>query len=108
MKKATRLMKAVPTYINKHGKDPTPLIYQEHMSDEASGPEDDEESQDDWKFRMARVSGILVPTDEAIGRLKFLEVVEPGWRSREVCGTIKTMGLSYNILLRSYQPFFTS
>jgi hypothetical protein len=107
MKKAMRLMKAVPTYINKHGKDPTPLIYQEHMSDEVSGPEDDEESQDDWKVRMARVSGILVPTDEAIGRLKFLEVVEPGWRSREVCGTIKTRDYPI-ILLRSYQPFFTS
>jgi len=102
------LMKAVPTYINKHGKDPTPLIYQEHMSDEVSGPEDDEESQDDWKVRMARASGILVPTDEAIGRLKFLEVVEPGWRSSEVRCAVKMIGLSYNILLCSCRPFFTS
>jgi hypothetical protein len=79
------LAKAVPTYIELHGRNPEPLLYQEHMSDEASGPEDGRgESKDGWKLRMARVSGIDSPTAEMVVKLKFLEVIKPAWRSDEV------------------------
>ena len=60
------------------------MIYQEHMSDEASGPEDDTESLQDWKLRMALSWGIESPEYEVISKLKFLEVIDPAWRSEEV------------------------
>jgi hypothetical protein len=78
-------MKAVPSYVELHGRDPTGLIFQEHMSDEASGPESkQEESQQQWKMRMAEALGMKEPNVEAIAKLKFLEVIKPGWRSKEV------------------------
>jgi hypothetical protein len=54
------------------------------MSDEASGPEDETESLQDWKQRMAFLSGIESSEYEAISKLKFLEVIDPAWRSDEV------------------------
>ena len=54
--------------------DLTPCMCQEHMSDEASGPEDEDvESKEDWRNCMTD------PTPATIGKLKFLEKIEPEW-----------------------------
>lgn len=55
------------------------------MSDEASGPEDEDESLTDWKLRMAVKNGIPADiTEDALDRLEFREVIKPEWRSAEV------------------------
>ncbi|KAG1855738.1 hypothetical protein DFJ58DRAFT_727397 [Suillus subalutaceus] len=45
--KADRLTTACPKYLELHGVDPINIIHADHMSDEASGPEDDGESVDE-------------------------------------------------------------
>ncbi|KAL4259476.1 hypothetical protein AB1N83_007668 [Pleurotus pulmonarius] len=79
--KCKRLLLAVPKFIEHHGIDPTPFIVQEHMSDEASGPEDDTEPESDdvWKRRMATLKGMGDVVD--LSRLMFTEVIKPEWRS---------------------------
>jgi hypothetical protein len=55
------------------------------MSDEGSGPEGGSgESKEEWKLRMATLSGMNAPMPDTIAKLKFLEVVKPGWRSQAV------------------------
>lgn len=71
------------------GADPDILIVPEHMSDEASGPEDiDAESKLDWKRRMTDHHGLggFAMSDDEIRRLPihFLEVCVPKWRSERV------------------------
>ncbi|KAG1896634.1 uncharacterized protein F5891DRAFT_983249 [Suillus fuscotomentosus] len=46
--KADWLMTACQAYIEKFSVDPVDLVHADHMSDEASGPDDDE-LEDDWK-----------------------------------------------------------
>jgi len=78
-------MTAIPAYIEEHNLDPTPCMCQEHMSDEASGPEDEElESRNDWKIRMAIAYGMKEPTAVTVSKLKFLEKIRPSWRSERV------------------------
>jgi hypothetical protein len=84
LQKVNRLLKAVPAYIEKYGRDPSALLCEQHMSDAASGPEDNSnESRADWKTRMAAEKGIEL--QEAIAKLKFLEVIKPEWQSVQVC-----------------------
>lgn len=52
------------------------------MSDEASGPEDDIESEDSWKRRMATLSGI--GNEANIEHTVFREIIKPDWRSEDV------------------------
>ncbi|OSD07053.1 hypothetical protein PYCCODRAFT_1464166 [Trametes coccinea BRFM310] len=81
-KKCSNLLKATAMYMEKHGVDPTPLIVQEMMSDEASGPEDEAtESQAEWKRRMADCAGVTKKTDEQLAKMVFFEAVHPNWRS---------------------------
>jgi hypothetical protein len=80
--KADRLMTARQAYIEKFGVDPVDLVHADHMSDEASGPEDDDESEDDWKRRMAEKMGM--PANWQVENLSFLEVMQSPWRSDEV------------------------
>jgi hypothetical protein len=85
IKKLNRILSAIPEYIKTKDIDPTPCMCQEHMSDEASGPEDEGvESKEDWKMRMATAYGMKDPTPLTIGKLKFLEKIEPEWRSKRV------------------------
>lgn len=66
-----------------HDCDPEPLIIADHMSDEASGPEDVEvESKEEWKRRMATEHGIS--EDVNIDKIRFCEVIKPLWRSDKV------------------------
>ncbi|KAJ2988523.1 hypothetical protein NUW54_g9088 [Trametes sanguinea] len=81
-KKCSNLLKVTAMYMEKHGVDPTPLIVQEMMSDEASGPEDEAtESQAEWKRRMADCAGVTKKTDEQLAKMVFFEAVHPNWRS---------------------------
>jgi hypothetical protein len=78
-------MSAVDRFIAKHGWDPTDLILCDHLSDEASGPEDEgSESKAAWKARMARKLGMVVRDQEVLMRLKIWERIRPEWRSEKV------------------------
>jgi hypothetical protein len=82
----------VPAYIEKNGADPTPFIGADHMSDEASGPDDDSsETFDEWKIQMAVAHGIRDPNEASISRLKFLERIEPKWRSAKASTRFSTL-----------------
>lgn len=75
---------AVPAYIERYGVNPTILLDEKHMSDEASKPEDDSgETKEEWKIRMGGYLNISSST--ALAKIKFLEVIKPEWRSEEVC-----------------------
>jgi len=85
LKKLDRMMSAIPQYIDVHKIDPTVCLCQDHMSDEASGPEDEAiESKDEWKMRMAVAYGMKDPTPGVISKMKFLEKIRPEWRSEQV------------------------
>jgi hypothetical protein len=78
-------MSAVDRFIAKHKWDPTDLILCNHLSNEASGPEDEEvESKAAWKGRMARKLGMTVRNQEVLMRLKIWERIRPEWRSEKV------------------------
>ncbi|KAJ6608927.1 hypothetical protein B0H10DRAFT_2226415 [Mycena sp. CBHHK59/15] len=60
------------------------LMHEEHMSDEASWPEDEgQESFSNWKRRMAKASGHRDLAPAALAELKFVEVLEADWRTTE-------------------------
>ena len=79
--------KLVDAYNLEMGCDPTSVVREELMSDEASGPEHENEDEDEWESRMAVKSGLIV---EGSGTrvnefpLKFREHIKPEWRSVEV------------------------
>jgi hypothetical protein len=61
------------------------LLTQELLSDEASGPEDEnEESLAAWKVRMAAAAGHTDLTPAALKNKDFVEVLECPWRSDQV------------------------
>jgi hypothetical protein len=61
------------------------LLHEQLLSDEASGPEDDEEeSPEAWKVRMAMHHGLQDVSATALKKYTFLEVLKNPWRSDEV------------------------
>jgi hypothetical protein len=85
---------AVPTYAARHGLTPeaaaslTDMQREEHVSDEASGPEDGSgETKANWNGRMARVAGIDGISPAALKKTKFLEVLKQEWCSDQVSRT---------------------
>lgn len=61
------------------------LLTEQLLSDEASGPEDEEEeSFAAWKVRMAAAHGLTVLTPAALKKEHFVEVLECPWRTNEV------------------------
>lgn len=95
-KKADRLTSACEKYMELHGVDPIHVIHADHMSDEASGPEDDGEAVEDWRRRMSVKKGY--PPGIDIDGMVFMEVLKNPWRSNEV--------IKHSIIekLRSYSP----
>ena len=78
---------AAPGYKDLHQVDPSCLLLEEYMSDEASGPEDDSETLLQWKRRIAVTSGNFSAetlTDSFLDTQNFREVIKPNWRSAEV------------------------
>ncbi|KIJ14141.1 hypothetical protein PAXINDRAFT_156253 [Paxillus involutus ATCC 200175] len=81
--KAEQLILARDAYIAKYGVDPVPVVYADHMSDEASGPEDDtDQSRKEWEMEMATKAGLAADGD--LEGLNFLEVLKSPWRSEEL------------------------
>ncbi|KAF8497694.1 hypothetical protein JB92DRAFT_3099529 [Gautieria morchelliformis] len=75
-------LQAVNTFTDKYGVDPTPLLVQDYMSDEASGPDinsDGEiptEDKDIWKRRIMNYGGLEGKLEDH----RVLEIVRPKWR----------------------------
>ncbi|KAG2113233.1 hypothetical protein DEU56DRAFT_919734 [Suillus clintonianus] len=99
--KADRLMTARQGYIEKFGVDPVDLVHADHMSDEASGPDDDDELEDDWKRRMAEKMGM--PANSQVENLSFLEVTRSPWRSDELGQIFHTLHDLWQASLTSKQ-----
>ncbi len=71
---------AVPGF-DDHRWDPKELIHPDWLSDYVSEPEDEEETKEEWKIRMAKASGIdheLMDVKQW-DALKFWERVRPAW-----------------------------
>jgi len=86
-KKSAQLATATSAYIETYGVDPTDILCEEMMSDYASGPEDiGLESLENWRNRMAEVSGIDVTKmpPQALDKMVFWERITPEWRSTKV------------------------
>ncbi|KAJ7114851.1 hypothetical protein C8R44DRAFT_984222 [Mycena epipterygia] len=83
--KAQQRQLAAPKYAVEHNLDPDvvkDVMHEEHMSDEVSGPEDEEEeSFPNWKRRMAIASGYGDLPPAVLAKMNFVEVLEPDWRS---------------------------
>ncbi|KAL6299396.1 hypothetical protein BKA93DRAFT_829960 [Sparassis latifolia] len=94
--KAKSRLTTVHTYKEKYGIDPTDLCHEAHMSDEASGPDPDDEStlsKIEWKREMAKkqnMDGDRMGVSE-LEKLKFCKVVRPGWRSDELSNVLKEL-----------------
>ncbi|TFK52767.1 hypothetical protein OE88DRAFT_1733760 [Heliocybe sulcata] len=79
-----RLLKVTSIYKQRHGRDPTPFVEIDWVSEMASEPEDGEDF-DEWKERMGRLAGMPRDgpgmTQERWDSLTFWEEVRPAWRS---------------------------
>ncbi|KAG2365917.1 hypothetical protein BDR07DRAFT_1480806 [Suillus spraguei] len=71
--KADQLTTACPKYFELHGVDPINIIHVDHMSDEASGPEDDGESVDEWRIKMGKEKGF--PADTNMDGMVFMKIL---------------------------------
>jgi hypothetical protein len=93
-------MSAVDWFIAKYGWDPTDLILCDHLSNEASGPEDEgTESKAAWKMQMARKLGMAARDQEVLMRLKIWVRIRPEWQSEKVCLT----SIFFEQLVNTYQ-----
>ncbi|KAJ7573252.1 hypothetical protein C8J56DRAFT_1132239 [Mycena floridula] len=104
---------AVDTYQSQFNVNPSLLLSADQMSDEASGPEDEESpgARDAWQREMARHAGIDVETTdkEVIQGLNFLEVIKPMWRSDElstVLHQLRDFGLAKKNKKRKYMRIY--
>ncbi|KAJ7794261.1 hypothetical protein B0H14DRAFT_3497176 [Mycena olivaceomarginata] len=77
----------IQPYTESRGINPAVLedmLHEQHLSDEASGPEDEEqESFAVWKLRMAAKYGIRDLSPTGLKKLQFVEVLECPWRSEK-------------------------
>ncbi|KAJ7830964.1 hypothetical protein B0H13DRAFT_2213170 [Mycena leptocephala] len=82
--KSEQILKVVDAYAAQFDIDPEILkeiINAEYLSDEVSGPEDESvETKEVWKVRMAAISDMSLEPN-ALKKLHFLEILQPGWRS---------------------------
>lgn len=88
---------------------PSPFLVPEYMSEEVSGPEKDgNESVMNWKKNMAILDGrdVSKMTDEDLGKLRYLEIVAPAFRSEEV--SRKSVGYCRYVKQRHSSPGYTS
>ncbi|KII83670.1 hypothetical protein PLICRDRAFT_47149 [Plicaturopsis crispa FD-325 SS-3] len=89
-------MKGVPRYIEKHGLDPSDMICEAHMSDDASDASDSEEpgeSHEQWKRRMATEVGLDGKNLSAkqLDKMRFRETIQPGWRSKQLTNIFREL-----------------
>lgn len=90
LQKAKHRLDAVSAYKERHeGLDPTPLLIADHMSDDRSGPEDDNEddasaeAKAQWRRDMMVAKGLDPDTidDSILRTMRWRENVEPLWRT---------------------------
>ncbi|KZV63256.1 hypothetical protein PENSPDRAFT_217693 [Peniophora sp. CONT] len=87
--KSDRRLSAVPEWKKRNnGRDPTPLISSEFMSDEASCDEgytpEDKEQQVEWNERMNEIIYKDLSAEELKGAVLAFELIDPLWRSKRV------------------------
>ncbi|KIK74110.1 hypothetical protein PAXRUDRAFT_29194, partial [Paxillus rubicundulus Ve08.2h10] len=83
VKNAAKVGNQHDAYIAKDGVNPVPVVYADHMLDEASSPEDDTvQSCKEWEIEMATKEGLAVDGD--LKGLNFLEVLKALCRSEEL------------------------
>ncbi|KAJ7596217.1 hypothetical protein C8J56DRAFT_1116728 [Mycena floridula] len=85
------LLKAgVPRYKSEFNLDPTILLAVDHMSDEASGPEDNDVpgAQEAWQQEMAARIRAVVGGTAFEESPNALEIIHPSWRSAELSETL--------------------
>ncbi|KAJ7033788.1 hypothetical protein C8F04DRAFT_1002461, partial [Mycena alexandri] len=93
--KVGQLEKAVEVYAKKYGIPVNVvrkmLLHEQYMSDEASGPEGDDETEKAvWKTRMAFKAGYDA-NDGVLKTKSFLEVLGCDWRSTEMSDALHEM-----------------
>jgi hypothetical protein len=84
--KAKHMAGQAQSYAEKYGlpvRTVQEMIHEELLSDEASGPEGEEDPAA-WKVRMAQIHGLRDLSPAALKKERFLEVLECPWRSDEV------------------------
>ncbi|KAJ7751790.1 hypothetical protein DFH07DRAFT_960848 [Mycena maculata] len=84
---------AIAAFATKHNLDPNivkELIHEQFMSDEASGPEDDDD-KGIWKTRMAFKAGYGDLSAEELAKIDFLEVLGCPWRADELSGALQEL-----------------
>ncbi|KAJ6620917.1 hypothetical protein B0H10DRAFT_2432638 [Mycena sp. CBHHK59/15] len=85
--KAIQRRSAVSVYAEDENLDPavvTELVFEEHMSDEVSEPDSDDDTYEStavWKAEMAKSAGFINLSQAALDKLEILEVVTPDWRA---------------------------
>ncbi|KAF7377326.1 hypothetical protein MSAN_00153400 [Mycena sanguinolenta] len=85
----------LPAHVMQH------LLTEQLLSDEASGPEDEDESFDAWKVRMATAYGLTVLTPAALKKEQFLEVLKCPWRSDELSEISHELQALYDASLKT-------
>ncbi|KAJ7027051.1 hypothetical protein C8F04DRAFT_886840, partial [Mycena alexandri] len=93
--KLAQLEKAVEVYAKKYNIPAKVvrkmLLHEQYMSDEASGPEGDDETEKAvWKTRMAFKAGYDA-NDDVLNTKSFLEVLGCDWRSTEMSDALHEM-----------------
>ncbi|KAJ7258647.1 hypothetical protein C8J57DRAFT_984726, partial [Mycena rebaudengoi] len=88
-------LKAVDAFAAKHKIDPASvreLLHEQYMSDEASGPEDDDEtSKAVWKTKMGFKSRRVGRGDSDDEGVDYLQVLTPDWRADEMSEVLHEM-----------------
>ncbi|KAJ7611136.1 hypothetical protein DFH06DRAFT_1245364 [Mycena polygramma] len=82
-RKSKQLGKVIEEYAQRHGLNLeflTDLINEQYLSDEVSGPDDSDETKEEWELRLAAAADLVLDR-RARNPPGFLEVLIPEWRS---------------------------
>ncbi|TFK52673.1 hypothetical protein OE88DRAFT_1807545 [Heliocybe sulcata] len=96
--KLGHLKEMVPTYIERYGNDPSPILHPDILSDYASGPDaETSESKRRWKIRMGAKLGYDYKSIPKIAwaKMEFWEHIIPEWRSDEATTIVNRLHRLY-------------
>lgn len=101
LQKVGQLGKAVDAFANKRGLEVASvkeILHEQYMSDEASGPEDeDETSMAVWRTKMIFKGGYGDVAPDAVAKLSFVEVLDADWRSNQVSVCLQRVVELFNV-----------
>lgn len=91
------MLKGLERYEEEYDVDASTVLCEDHLSDDASGPEDANEDKETWKERMLVHLGIDIQKmdKKTMDELIVWENVEPDWRSEEVSCCFNVLSLTY-------------